>query len=196
MSPYEELHGKKAVERRVEFGELIYYSTPKKGRAKLDLRWKIGVYLGHAWDSNELFCGTKLGNVKKARSAVRVVEGSRWNLKAVDRVIGTPGRPKPVDDGELTADEVESGEAPHEFRAEDVDPEQRPEAAEAAQDATAPDDPPTADELRAAKRIRITLKDVKQYGYTAGCPRCAALEFGLGHTNSKVAHNDECRRRF
>ena len=89
MSPYEELHGKKAVERRVEFGELIYYSTPKKGRAKLDLRWKIGVYLGHAWDSNELFCGTKLGNVKKARSAVRVVEGSRWNLKAVDRVIGT-----------------------------------------------------------------------------------------------------------
>ena len=74
---------------------------------------------------------------------------------------------------------------------------QRPKAAETAQDATAPDDPPLQpDELRAAKRIRITFKDVKQYGQTPGCPRCAALELGQGHTNSKVAHNDECRMRI
>ena len=33
MSPYEELRGRRAAERRVEFGEKIFYSTPKKSRA-------------------------------------------------------------------------------------------------------------------------------------------------------------------
>ena len=32
MSPYEKLHGKKAMEKRAEFGEMINYSTPKKAR--------------------------------------------------------------------------------------------------------------------------------------------------------------------
>ena len=40
MSPYEKLHGRRAAERSVEFGENVCYSTPKKGRAKMDLRWK------------------------------------------------------------------------------------------------------------------------------------------------------------
>ena len=70
MSPYEELHGRRAAERRVEFGETIFYSTPKKGRATMDLRWKLGVYVGSAWSSTEIFIGTKGGNVVKARSAV------------------------------------------------------------------------------------------------------------------------------
>ena len=63
LTPYEELHGQKARERRAEFGERLFYGTPKKGRAKLDLRWKLGVYLGHAECSNEAFVGTSTGNV-------------------------------------------------------------------------------------------------------------------------------------
>ena len=77
MSPHEELHGKKAQERRIEFGERVFFSTPKKGRAKMDLRWRLGIYLGHAPNSNELFVGVANGNVIKARSAVRVVEKTR-----------------------------------------------------------------------------------------------------------------------
>ena len=46
--PHEELHGKGAVERRVEFCERISYSTPQKGRAKMGLSWKLGLYLGNA----------------------------------------------------------------------------------------------------------------------------------------------------
>ena len=38
MSPYEELHGRKAQEIRVEFGERVFFSTPKKSRSKLDKR--------------------------------------------------------------------------------------------------------------------------------------------------------------
>ena len=43
MSPHDELHGKKAQERRIEFGERVFFSTPKKGRAKMDLRWRLGI---------------------------------------------------------------------------------------------------------------------------------------------------------
>ena len=42
MSPYQELHGRRSQERRVEFGERVFFSTPKKGRTKLDKRWRLG----------------------------------------------------------------------------------------------------------------------------------------------------------
>ena len=44
------------------------------------------------------------------------------------------------------------------------------------------------------KRIRITKRDLENYGYTGGCPRCADLEYG--HANTKKAHNEECRARM
>ena len=125
LSPHEELHGKKAAERRVEFGERVFYSTPKKGRAKMDHRWKVGIYLGHCSNSNELYIGTKKGNVRKARTAVRIVEGSRWDRDAVLRVAGVPGELTPNPDGALSTDDIEGSELPHEFDPTDVDPKVR-----------------------------------------------------------------------
>ena len=72
LTPYEDLHGKKPRERRIEFGERVFYSVPKQGRAKLDVRWKLGVFLGHTATSGEHFVGTRNGNVLKCRSCVRV----------------------------------------------------------------------------------------------------------------------------
>ena len=88
---------------------------------------------------------------------------------AVERVVDTPGKLRPTPNGDLTTNEVKSGDAPHNFRAEDIDREQRPEAAD-----TSGQDEPTLlpDDLRATKRIRITLKDVKQHGYTGGPSLC------------------------
>ena len=101
QSPYEELHGKKAKERRAAFGERVFYYTPKKSRAKLDKRWKLGVYMGHAANSNEAFVGIKNGNVVKARGITRVVEGSRWTKDLVLGVIGVPGAMQPPSDGSV-----------------------------------------------------------------------------------------------
>ena len=112
--------GKQAQERRIEFGERVFFSTPKKGRAKMDLRWRLGIYLGHAPNSNELFVGVVNGNVIKARSAVRVVEKTRWDRVAVEKIQGTPGDMLPVDDDTFTADDVEGAEAAHEFDADDL----------------------------------------------------------------------------
>ena len=123
MSPYEELHGRKANERRVEFGERVYFSTPKKGRAKLDKRWRIGIYLGHAANTNEQYIGLRNGNVIRARSTVRIVARSRWDASAVLGVIGTPADPMPTADDELTADDIEASEVPHDFAEAESDPE-------------------------------------------------------------------------
>ena len=183
QSPYEELHGQKAKERRAEFGERVFYSVPKKSRAKMDLRWKLGVYLGHAHASNEIYVGIHNGNVLKVRSVVRVVEGSRWSKTAVLKVLGIPGALKPVDDDNLTADDIEATENPHDF--EPSSTERGVEAEDAAQ-ADREDD--------AHRRIRITRKDLDKYGTTPGCPRCADLDYGLH--KSKKAHNEECRRRI
>ena len=188
MSAYEELHGRKAAERRMEFGERVFYSTPKKGRAKLDLRWKIGIYLGHLFNSNEICIGTKSGNVIRTRSAVRVVEGSRWNLAAIENIIGTPADMTPVDENGLDADDIEGTSDPHDYAPADVDPDHT-----AAADA-GPDQADRRPPLQVPKRIKITTQDCNRYGFTRNCLRCADLE--NGNYKSKRGHNEECRQRM
>ena len=90
-----------------ELSEKIFYSTPRKGRAKMDLRWKLGVYVGSGWSSNEMFIGTKSGNVVKARSAVRVVEQSRWSLSAIQNIVGIPGDRCQLPGDEANVDDIE-----------------------------------------------------------------------------------------
>ena len=91
----------------MEFGEIVFFYTPKKGRAKLDRRWKLGVYLGHASNSNEVYIGIKNGNVVRARSTTRVVEESKWSKELVLGVRGVPSSLQPTPDGTLSADDIE-----------------------------------------------------------------------------------------
>ena len=44
-TPYERQHGQKASDKAIEFGERVFYFIPKKLRAKLNLKWKLGVYI-------------------------------------------------------------------------------------------------------------------------------------------------------
>ena len=52
VTPFEDSHGRRAHDRAVEFGERVFYYVPKKLRSKLDLRWRLGVYLGASPCSN------------------------------------------------------------------------------------------------------------------------------------------------
>ena len=193
---YADLHGKKPKERRIEFGERVFYATPKQGRAKMDVRWKLGVFLSHTPTSGEHFVGTRNGNVLKSRSCVRVVEPSRWDRDSLDRVTGIPGSMKPTEDGEPSPNDVESADQPHDFAADEVDPEAR-ERREKPRPARSPDQeapppPPPAARDSGPRRMRITRKDLNNYGTTPGCPRCAEIDFGNHLT--KVAHSEACRQ--
>ena len=95
----------------------------------------------------------------------------------MQRVLGTPSELTPVHDGELNSDDIEASEQPHEPNEDTTD-------------TAADDDGKTA----VPRRVRITMKDLKRYGFTGECPRCIDLE--LGRANSRNNHNEECRDRM
>ena len=64
-TPYASLHGKNPKEKLVKFGERVLWHVPKRLRAKLDLRWRLGVYVGYAASSNEYNLALPYGNVVK-----------------------------------------------------------------------------------------------------------------------------------
>ena len=59
---YGRLHGREGRERVCEFGEVILWYVPKKMRAKLDQRWRYGVFLGRALGSDQNLIGLNSGN--------------------------------------------------------------------------------------------------------------------------------------
>ena len=77
VTPYQSIHGKRSTLKVVEFAEQVLYFVPKRLRAKLTQRWRIGTYLGLAPSSNEHLIANRQGNVIKSRSVCRVVDQSR-----------------------------------------------------------------------------------------------------------------------
>ena len=192
-TPYAALHGKNPRERLVEFGERILWHVPKALRAKLDLRWRLGVYAGYSPTSNEYFLGLPNGNVVKSRSIVRVVPSGRWDRKSLMAIKGIPGK--------LTANEadqdveVEEFERPHANADDQCRDAQSTEVADAAASNNA--HPHLGgDEGKEVldRQIRITMKDLKKYGFSPGCPRCLDLEAGFHQTRRN--HSDTCRLRM
>ena len=180
-TPYQALHGKRASDRFVEFGERVYFYVPKKLRYKLDMRWQLGAFVGVSNNSNEYFCVASNGNVVKSRSVVRVIASRRWDAKIIEKTIGVPGDMTPNRD-EVPLDDIEAQLDPHLNRdADEVDVD----VAHAADERMK-----TLD-----RNVRITMKDLKdKYGFTPGCPRCADMERGHARTNKH--HNAECRLRL
>ena len=176
-TPYELHHGQKAHDRAIEFGEGVFYLIPKKLRAKRNITWKLGVYLGDAPNSNESFVGTWCGDVIRARGLVRVVEGSRWSHTAIQRITGTPAKPNPS--GNQAYQSIEESVDPYAGLDDKIDKAQMSE--------------PLIQEAL-SKHVRITQADLKKYGYSEGCPRCTDLS--RGHHKTNKSHSEECRIRI
>ena len=52
-SGFGRLHGKEVTERICKFGERILYYVPRKLRAKMDPRWRYGVFVGRSMHSDQ-----------------------------------------------------------------------------------------------------------------------------------------------
>ena len=87
---YFRLRGKQPLDRIVEFGEHFFFCVTKRARAKPDLRWKLGTFLGLVSNSNESYVALANGSVVKSRSVARVVQDSRWDMQAINNVKGIP----------------------------------------------------------------------------------------------------------
>ena len=85
----------------------------------MDLRFRIGVFLGNSQNSNEAFVGISNGNVIKSRSIVRVIAPSRWDKDTLSKVIGVPGNLTPTA-GEEIGPSIEEQLNPHENADDDI----------------------------------------------------------------------------
>ena len=72
QTPYASLHGKKLEEKLVEFGKSLLWNVLNRLGAKLDLRWRLGVYIAYATSSKEYYLALPNGNVVELKSIVRV----------------------------------------------------------------------------------------------------------------------------
>ena len=95
VTPYQAIHGQRSTWKLCEFGEQVFYYVPKRLRSKMDLRFRIGTFLGNSQHSNEAFVAVATGTVIKSRSIVRVVAPSRWDKDVLSGVIGIPGNLSP-----------------------------------------------------------------------------------------------------
>ena len=178
-TPFEAIHGQRWRGRQVEFGEQVFYFVPKRLRAKPNLRWRVGSFMGNSQATNECYVAASNGDVVKTRAIVRVVEGSRWSKEAIGGIKGTPMnlRPQHISDSD---DFLEESASPH-----------------VSDDQTGEDDDAVigpADVSKLDKQLRITLKDLQDFGYSDKCPRCSDLQKGIFKT--KRNHSTDSRMRI
>ena len=164
---YGRLHGREGIEKICEFSERVMWLVPKKLRAKLDQRWRCGVFLGRPLSSDQNMIGLINGDVVCARAIIRVVTNIRWSSDRVSKVRATP-----MTFNSSSQDHIEEKAEPHSH----VDP-----TAE------------TEDHARNSRRVPLYDADVQTHGYTEGCPRCEYLRQGLSHSARGVRHNETCR---
>ena len=113
VTPYADLHGKRAVARHAEIGEREFWHAPKRARSKLCLRWRMRTFLGLSASSNEVYIALNDGLVIKTRSIARVVADKRWDAEAVLGVTGTPGNHSAVRIAHADNSHIEEHEQPH-----------------------------------------------------------------------------------
>ena len=157
----------------------MFYSVPKRLRAKLSRRWRIGTYLGLVSASNEHYVATSSGNVVKARSLCRVVEASLWSSAALLGITGTPSKLCPSGPEDI-GPRLEELDRPH----ADADESLRDQVDGEGQMPDKADKEPGLD-------VRITDRGLRLYGHTEGCPKCDDLLKGKRNTGRN--HSQECR---
>ena len=165
---YGRLHGKESTARLCEFGERILWFVPKKHRAKLDARWRYGVFLGRAANCDQNCVGLVDGSIVTARAIVRLVPSLRWNLEKLGQVTGVPMDYKTKD-----YDAIEEDAAPHQHP-EDLDGEI----------------------IREARRLQISYQHLRQHGFTNGCRRCEMHKQGMHARAKHLRRNELCRSRI
>ena len=169
---YGRLHGREGHERICEFGERIMWFVPKKLRAKMDQRWRYGIFLGRSLSSDQNYIGLSSGEVVCARAIVRVVPEMRWSHEAISKISATPLTFKAG-----SMDKIEESTDPH------AHPE--PEPVDENQDVG-----------RQSRRLKLFDADVKKYGMTDSCQRCDYLRQNKPLLARGVRHNEECREKI
>ena len=168
-TPYGHLHGKEIRDRLAEVGEVVLWYVPMKARAKLECKWRYGVFLGRSLHTDANYVGLNDGSVVMARALTRVIPSDRWSITRIHKISGIPGAHR------AHFDALESEPEPHSFASSETPPE---------------------DMQGARRRLKITLNDLGRYGFSRNCTKCrchSQNRHALGH---KMHHTETCRARI
>ena len=154
---------------------------PTKLRPKLNVRFRIGTFLGNSQSNNEAFIADSKGEILKTRAVVRVVAASRWSKDAVPADVGTATNLRPgqsIDGDEYIEELAETHENADKY--------------DGSHDHVADESGKRNQTL--PKQQRITMSDLEKYGFSERCPRCNDLQAGIA--NTKNNHSKRCKLRL
>ena len=161
------------------FGESVLWMPLGKPKVlnKLENKWREGHFLGMKEGTSEYLVGTPDG-VVRARCLKRLPaseEQDRSTGVSLMLVNGVPWCPMPGGEGEsvpisIRFDRVEE----YERNSPDAIVEKR-----------------LWPKMSDPRQVYVKTKDIKQYGYSTGCPGCRAIETG----KTPVPHSQQCRER-
>ena len=175
---YERRRGRTCKVPVVSFGEVVHFKElhPNCRRDKMLTDWHLGIWLGHTRESNEMLVGTEKG-LGRTYVVKRMPEESRWSADRIKNLVGTPRQPDPLARGLHVPIQVRFEEREQEEEPIDTNPSKQEGI---------------------TKRVFITDKDLKKYGYTAGCAGCESRMRGPpGRMNRERRNHDEvCRKRL
>ena len=146
--------------------------------------------------TNEAFVAVGNGDVIKTRSVVRVMAPTRWSAEGIMNIKGTPLVPRPQNPDESDTF-VEEMREPH--RGGDDIPLDKDGDQDNTSKATVRTGSKEEVDIGDAgmklldSQVRITQKDLDQFGYTDDCPRCQDI---IAQKKWKRNHNDDCRLRI
>ena len=126
--------------------------------------WRYGIFVGRALESDQNFIALADGTITRARAMVRVIPSLRWDAPRVEAICATPLQERPT-----SLDTIEAEPNPHDH----PETEQPPEDAES---------------IRAKRRLKIELRDLKRHGYSPGCPKCDLYRRGKTDAAKKEHH--------
>ena len=168
---YERARGAPCSSKLLGFGEVCRYKCRLKERVipGTDKRWATGLWLGIDLRTGQyIFWDPKLLTVQYARTLLRLPDVEKWDREKASSMSKTPW-------------------SLH----EDAPPEVRFPEREVPEGEVRPD------ALPQTRRVYIYQKDLDEYGYTTGCPKCEGILRGAsGYQSSTLTHSERCRNRI
>ena len=172
MTPWQRLRGRGFGQRLVGFGESVHYKQPAKGpqhdvKGNMGPRMMPGIFLGYNKVSNTYRVVNGEGKMIKARGIMRRPIADRWREEDLKNITVTPWNSRVPCEAVRIEMGAEVGRHPN----------------------------PENEAITETRRLKITMKTLREHGTTDGCPQCVHVR-AFGEAKSGLIHSEPCRKRI
>ena len=168
LSAYQRLKAKECRGELLEFGCRVQHRIPGKPQGGLMTpRWVDGIWLGKRFTSDEHIVSLPDGRVVRTRAVQSFPEATKWDLTALNTVVGLPWAPS----GTLSHPTFTVPKADERMVEPDVVVQVIP------------------------RGITIRERHLEKFGYTETCRKCLGLQ-GKATTYGTLGHSKRCRERL